>query len=59
MEREAALAAVDDALAHERMGLGSAVFVLGEPGLGKTSLLTRATTSAVGFQVGWAGGIAT
>jgi hypothetical protein len=56
-EREAAEAAVGEQIARVRHGQGSALFVLGEAGLGKTSLLKAACELAGDeIEVGLAGG---
>ena len=51
LEREAPRAAVAAALAGARQGRGSTVFLVGEPGLGKTTLLAQCATGAAGFTV--------
>lgn len=51
LEREAAVSAVHLALATARQGRSATVFVLGEAGLGKTSVLHLALAAAGDFQV--------
>ena len=46
LERESALAAVSEVLTAARAGRGRALFVIGEAGLGKTTILTAATGQA-------------
>ena len=52
LEREGVLAAIALVLERARSGQGQALFVIGEAGLGKTSVLERAREGASGFQVG-------
>jgi predicted ATPase len=52
LEREAALAAVDGLLERARAGEGGALFVLGDAGAGKTSILEAARRAATGFAAG-------
>ncbi len=49
LERDRALALVDAAIGAARAGHGSVVVVAGEPGLGKTALLSEATRRAAGL----------
>lgn len=51
LERDRALALVDTALEAARSGRGSAVVAVGEPGLGKTSLLVETRRRATRFLV--------
>ena len=46
LERDDALAALDDALADATRGDGRLALVTGEPGIGKTALVTRFLTDA-------------
>ncbi|HMK96949.1 MAG TPA: ATP-binding protein, partial [Acidimicrobiales bacterium] len=57
-EREAALDAVEAAVEATRRGEYSVLFLIGEAGLGKTSLISRAKSAAGGLDVGWAEGVA-
>ena len=57
-EREAALGAIATTLDVVRRGGPAALFVQGEAGLGKTSLIVEARSSASGLQVGWGEGVA-
>jgi len=57
-EREAPLAAVEATVEAARRGEYSVVFLIGEAGLGKTSLIGRAKSAARGLAVGWAEGAA-
>ncbi|XVU29234.1 AAA family ATPase [Actinoplanes sp. CA-054009] len=54
--RSAELAALDGLLATARGGHSSALVLLGEAGVGKTSLLSYAVTTATGFRVSQAAG---
>ncbi len=58
MERDAALAAVTATVEATRRGEYSVLFLIGEAGLGKTSLVTRARAAAGGLALGWAEGVA-
>jgi DNA-binding CsgD family transcriptional regulator/tetratricopeptide (TPR) repeat protein len=58
LEREAALAAVSATVEATRRGEHSVLFLIGEAGLGKTSLVTRARAAAGGLALGWAEGVA-
>ena len=49
LEREAARSAVAAAIAGAQECRGGTVFLVGEPGLGKTTLLTQCCASAMGF----------
>ncbi len=51
-EREGVLAAIALVLERARAGQGQALFVIGEAGLGKTSVLETARDQAAGFAVG-------
>lgn len=55
-EREAAIGAIATTLDAVRRGGASALFIRGEPGLGKTSLIVGARRSASGLLVGWGEG---
>src|SRR5580693_3568854 len=57
MNRLTERAAVDSLLASARGGLGSALVLRGEPGIGKTALLEYAIESASGFRIARAGGV--
>ncbi len=48
LERDEVRAAIGEVLAAARAGAGGAVFIVGEPGLGKTSLLDEARVQAGG-----------
>ena len=50
-------AAVDSLLASARGGMGSALVLRGEPGIGKTALLEYAIESASGFRIARAAGV--
>jgi DNA-binding CsgD family transcriptional regulator len=50
-------AAVDSLLAAARGGMGSALVLRGEPGIGKTALLEYAIESASGFRIARAAGV--
>ncbi len=58
LERGPALRAVTATVEATRGGASSVLFLLGEAGLGKTSLLTRARSAASGLSIGWAEGVA-
>jgi DNA-binding CsgD family transcriptional regulator/Tfp pilus assembly protein PilF len=51
-EREGVLAAIALVLERARAGQGQALFVIGEAGLGKTSVVERAREQAGGFAIG-------
>jgi DNA-binding CsgD family transcriptional regulator len=51
-ERQAVLAAIELVLERARSGQGQTLFVIGEAGLGKTSVLLRARDLAKGFAIG-------
>jgi DNA-binding CsgD family transcriptional regulator len=52
-ERDAVLARIELALEHARTGEGGSLFIIGEAGLGKTTLLSRARVAAgTGFEIG-------
>jgi hypothetical protein len=57
MNRLTERAAVDSLLASARGGMGSALVLRGEPGIGKTALLEYAIESASGFRIARAGGV--
>ncbi len=56
LERREAVEAIATSLATARHGRMSLLFVLGEPGLGKSALLQHAVGTAAGFKVGGASG---
>jgi DNA-binding CsgD family transcriptional regulator/tetratricopeptide (TPR) repeat protein len=57
LEREAALAAVTYRISETRDGRGGALFVVGEAGLGKTTILDQARKLAYpDIRIGWARG---
>ncbi len=58
LEREGVLAAARDGLEAARAGRGSALVVMGEAGLGKSSVLARLVARAQGFAIGSAVGMA-
>ena len=49
--------ALDSVIASARAGMGSALLLRGEPGIGKTALLEYAIESAPGFQIARAAGV--
>ncbi len=51
LERQEALAELHDAVGHVREGQGRLVFIRGEAGIGKTSLVQRFCSEVVGAQV--------
>ncbi|MHB8325381.1 MAG: AAA family ATPase, partial [Candidatus Dormibacteria bacterium] len=51
-EREAALAALSTLAEGARAGRGGTLFLVGEAGLGKTTLLDRAVAGATGLRIG-------
>ncbi|HWD75763.1 MAG TPA: ATP-binding protein, partial [Solirubrobacteraceae bacterium] len=57
MNRRTERSALDSLLASARGGLGSALMLRGEPGIGKTALLEYAIESASGFRVARAVGV--
>ena len=57
-EREAALEAVNATVEATRRGDRSTLFLSGEAGLGKTSLIAHARGVAAGLSIGWAEGVA-
>ena len=57
-ELEAATSAIATALDAVRRGGHSALFIQGEAGLGKTSLIVKARCSTSGLRVGWGEGVA-
>ena len=56
MDRRTERSALDSLLASGRGGLGCALVLRGEPGVGKTALLEYAIDSAAGFRIVRAGG---
>jgi DNA-binding CsgD family transcriptional regulator len=54
LEREQATEAVSAALRRAARGEASVLFVVGEPGLGKTSILADCCARASGFSLAWA-----
>lgn len=58
LERETALTVLASLMERARVGYGGALFVVGDAGLGKTSLLGRSSALAQGFAVGRAEGVA-
>lgn len=52
LERDGVVAAILDAIVGSRSGRGRALFLLGEAGLGKTSLLALAQAKADGYRQG-------
>ncbi len=58
LERHAAIAAVAATVEAARQSEYSVLFLLGEAGLGKTSLFARARSAASGLSLGWAEGVA-
>ncbi len=54
LERDHALHSIDAAIDAARSGDGAALFVAGEPGLGKTTLLAEVRDRAAGFTLGFA-----
>jgi DNA-binding CsgD family transcriptional regulator len=52
LEREPVLAVAHEALEGARSGHGATLFVVGEAGLGKSSVLAQLTTHAHGFAIG-------
>ncbi len=57
MDRRTERSALDSLLACARGGLGCALVLRGEPGVGKTALLEYAIESASGFRIARAGGV--
>ena len=55
-EREGVLARMALTLQRARDGQGGSLFIIGEAGLGKTTLLERAQAMADGFEVGYGRG---
>lgn len=51
VERDAALGGIGPVLDAARHGRSSALFVLGDAGLGKSAVLARAVTAAAGFEL--------
>jgi DNA-binding CsgD family transcriptional regulator len=58
LERDAAIAAVAATVEAARQTESSVLFLLGEAGLGKTSLFALARSAASGLSLGWAEGVA-
>ena len=58
VERDAALAAVAATVEATRHGEYSVLFLMGDAGLGKTSLVAHARAAAGGLALGWAEGVA-
>jgi hypothetical protein len=52
LERDGPLSAIERTLDGARQGQGGTLFVVGEPGLGKTALLAECSARAVGFSIG-------
>src|SRR5712692_8574652 len=57
VDRRTERSALDSLIASARGGLGSALVLRGEPGIGKTALLEYAIESASGFRVARAAGV--
>ena len=57
VDRRTERSALDSLIASARGGLGSALVLRGEPGIGKTALLEYAIESAAGFRVARAGSV--
>src|SRR5882672_6709741 len=57
VDRRTERSALDSLLAAARGGMGSALVLRGEPGIGKTALLEYAIESAPGFRVARAVGV--
>src|SRR5580704_9267010 len=57
VDRRTESSALDSLLASARGGMGSALVLRGEPGIGKTALLEYAIESASGFRVARAVGV--
>jgi DNA-binding CsgD family transcriptional regulator len=57
VDRRTERSALDSLIASARGGLGSALVLRGEPGIGKTALLDYAIGSASGFRIARAGGV--
>lgn len=58
LERDSALAAVEATVEAARGKKYSVLFLIGDAGLGKTSLIARANSAAGGLEIGWAEGVA-
>jgi DNA-binding CsgD family transcriptional regulator len=52
LERDGPLSAIERTLDGARHGQGGTLFVVGEPGLGKTALLAECSARAAGFSIG-------
>jgi predicted ATPase len=57
VDRRTERSALDSLIASARGGMGSALVLRGEPGVGKTALLECAIESASGFRIARAGGV--
>jgi predicted ATPase len=57
VDRRTERSALDSLLASARGGMGSALVLRGEPGIGKTALLEYAIESAAGFRIARADGV--
>src|ERR1700726_4639683 len=57
VDRHTERSALDSLIASAREGMGSALVLRGEPGIGKTALLEYAIESASGFRIARAGGV--
>src|SRR6267143_4738348 len=57
VDRRTERSALDSLLAAARGGMGSALVLRGEPGIGKTALLDYAIESASGFRIARAVGV--
>src|SRR5712692_2739576 len=57
VDRRTERSALDSLIASARGGMGSALVLRGEPGIGKTALLEYAIESASGFGIARAGGV--
>jgi hypothetical protein len=57
VDRRTERSALDSLIVSARGGLGSALVLRGEPGIGKTALLEYAIESASGFRIARAGGV--
>jgi predicted ATP-dependent serine protease len=57
VNRRTERSALDSLIASARGGMGSALVLRGEPGIGKTALLEYAIESAAGFRIARAGGV--
>src|SRR5882672_8898344 len=57
VDRRTERSALDSLIASARDGMGRALVLRGEPGIGKTALLEYAIESASGFRIARAGGV--